>query len=111
MQRSSLDSLSDLHFATEPSLGASGDSRAPSRFSNLRPSSLTNSCRAGISATHDLLAFWVFFLFAWQGLFVSFPPSISRWLWIDEAIQSVEEIQSVILFFSLTCLTEQGKKG
>lgn len=64
---------------------------------------------------HDFLAFWVFcFVFwggGWGAFFVSFPPSISRRLWIDEAIQSVEEIQSVILFFSLTCLTEQAKKG
>lgn len=72
MEHSSLDSLSDLHFASGV----------------LYP------------------AFFFFFL-----LLFPFPLIVSRRLRIDEAIQSVEEIQSVILFFSLTCLTEQKKKG
>lgn len=73
MEHSSLDSLSDLHFASG-------------------------------------VLYPAFFLFFFLLLF-PFPLIVSRRLRIDEAIQSVEEIQSVILFFSLTCLTEQKKKG
>lgn len=42
--------------------------------------------------------------------FFHFFHNISRQLKIDEAIQSTEEIQSVILLLLLTCLTEQKER-